>query len=42
MMASNAELDRVQAQVNQLKTHMHGGVLAADQRLAALNNEYVT
>jgi kinetochore protein NDC80 len=41
MAASNAELDRVQAQVNQLKTHMHGGVLAADQRLAALDNEYV-
>jgi hypothetical protein len=40
MAANYAELDRLQQQCNSIRTEMSGGILAIDQRLQALHNEY--
>lgn len=40
MVANYAELDRLQQQCNSLRTEMSGGLLAIDQRLQSLRNEY--
>lgn len=41
MATANTSIDQMSRQINELRTHMSGGLLAVDQRLQSLDNEYV-